>query len=321
MTNLKTNINTKTNIKKISTLAEQVRKPPRMKWRGQRFVLDIHGGRPEDFARLTSFFDTSVVRAAVVAKEFGRNKVHPHWQVYFELAKETLKVRTLLRDVLRHEGFHVETARASKESNVAYVYAVDKPHEAGFVEYVKNVAVPLRYQPEKASFWRSIVLRPFQQRLLEIATSPGDRRSIYWIYEESGNTGKTILAEYLHIFHGAVITGGTTTDMKHAIARWSEIVGADPTIIIVDLARSDTFSRDSAKAIESIKNGLFFDGKYESAMAHAFLKPHVFVFSNSSPAAFRGYFSSDRWSVFRITDDLCLEPETLGTPLKNSKKQ
>ena len=287
------------------------KKTPIMKWRGQRFVLDIHGQHQTDFEKLTAFFETDAVRCACIAKEFGKNKVHPHWQVYFELPKESLKIRTELIEILGHEGFHVEKARGSKEANVAYVYAVDKPHEAGFVEYAKNVAVPLRYQPEKSAFWRNIILRPFQKAIVEMVKQPYDRRKICWIYEETGNTGKTIISEYLHIFHGAVITGGSESDMKHAISRWSEIVNADPTIIIIDLARSDSFNASSAKGIESIKNGLFFDGKYESAMVHAFIKPHVFVFSNQSPVAYKSFFSDDRWIVFRIKTDLSLGHETL----------
>lgn len=284
---------------------EQPRVQPRVqkKWRGQRFVLDIHGQRKSDFERLIAFFDTDAVGVACISREFGKNKVHPHWQVYFELVRESLKIRTELIEVLGHEGFHVEKARGSKDANVAYVYGVDKPYEAGFVEYTKNVIVPLRYQPEKAEFWRTLVLRPFQQSIIDMARLRADRRSIVWIYEETGNTGKTIVAEYLHIFYGAVITGGSEADMKHAIARWSEIVGADPTIIIIDLARSDAFTLSSAKGIESIKNGLFFDGKYESTMMHAFLKPHVFIFSNQSPAPYYNFISRDRWSVFRIDLD------------------
>ena len=127
-----------------------------------------------------------------------------------------------------------------------------------------------------------------------------DDRSIYWIYESVGNTGKTKLAEYLHIYHGAIVTGGAASDMKHAVKRWQEIAGHYPMIIIVDVARSDRFTLASAKALESIKNAFFFSGKYESGMAHARDKPHVIVFSNREPRL--ANFSSDRWKVAEIID-------------------
>ena len=115
-----------------------------------------------------------------------------------------------------------------------------------------------------------------------------------------GNTGKTMLAEYLHIYYGAIVTGGTATDMKHAVKRWQEIAGHYPMIILVDVARSDQFTQAGAKALESIKNAFFFSGKYESGMTHDVKKPHVIVFANCAPK--REYFSSDRWKVAEIVN-------------------
>lgn len=273
------------------------------KFRGQRWVLTIHGQRDEDLKRLVEFFDSDAVRCACISREFGENKIHPHWQVYFELEQRVQNVRSMVVGVLGHEDTHIEKALGSKEANVAYVYGVDKHHEVGFVEYAKNVSVPRRYNSQAADFWNNFVPRPFQRDIIEIAKNPiWEDRLIYWFYESMGNTGKTKLAEYLHIFHGAVITGGRAEDMKHAVSRWQQIVKADPTIIIIDMARSDSFNETSAKGIESIKNGLFFDGKYESAMLHAVKKPHVFVFSNESPEKYQQYFSRDRWKIYEIVD-------------------
>jgi hypothetical protein len=273
------------------------------KFRGQRWALTVHGQTKEDFEKLVKFFDTDEVRCACISKEFGEHKIHPHWQVYFELEQRVQNARTMMIDVLAHEDFHIEKALGTKEANVSYVYGVNKHYEVGFVEYTKNVSVPIRYNPKAAEFWKNFVPRPFQKQIIEIAKNPDwEDRLIYWFYEPNGNTGKTKLAEYLHIYHGAIITGGKAEDMKHAVSRWQQIVGQSPTIIIVDMARSDSFNESSAKGIESIKNGLFFDGKYESAMLHAIEKPHVFVFSNQSPKIFEKYFSKDRWKIYEIVN-------------------
>ena len=194
----------------------------------------------------------------------------------------------------------MEKARGTTRANVKYVYGVGKCWEVGFVEYSKACEVPRDYDPEEAIFWRNWQPRPFQRELISIALSKGDRRHIYWIYESVGNTGKTMLAEYLHIYYGAIVTGGAATDMKYAVKRWQEIAGHYPMIILVDVARSDRFTEAGAKALESIKNAFFFSGKYESGMAHDVKKPHVMVFSNRAPN--RANFSGDRWKVAEIVN-------------------
>lgn len=270
------------------------------KYYGRRFVLTVHGQHKKDFNSLKSFFDQDFVDCAVIAREFGSHKIHPHWQAYFEI-KERRSLYWQVHDALEHDAFHLEVARGTREACVNYIYAVDKEYEAGFVDYNKNLRVPDRYQKGPAEFWNNLQLKPFQQAILDIACSPVNRRDIYYFFEEKGNVGKTIIAEYLHIFHGAIITGGKDADMKHAITRWQQITGHSPVIIVVDIARSQQFTAEACKAIESIKNGLFFDGKYESVMTHAFQKPHVFIFSNKAPDT--SLFSEDRWKIFQIMNE------------------
>ena len=281
-----------------------IKKPRIRLYEGRKWVLIIHGQHQLDFDKLIKYFKTDAVECAIIAKEFGKNKIHPHWQAYFELFERVNNVKNNLKALLGHDNFHVEKAEGTKRSNVRYVYAIDKYWEVGFVEYIKNVETPWDYRDTKPNFWRNIQLRPFQKDILDIAKSEPCDRTLYWIYEEQGNTGKTVLAEYLHIFHGAIITGGSCEDMKHAVSRWQEITGKNPVVIIVDLARSDRFDISSAKGIESIKNGLFFSGKYESAMVHAVDKPHVFVFANVKPD--RMLFSSDRWQIYQIDKEFKL---------------
>lgn len=91
------------------------------------------------------------------------------------------------------------------------------------------------------------------------------------------------MTKYLHLMKGAIVTGGGAADMKHAVARWSEICGHYPVVILVDIARSDRPNAYSYKALEALKNGIFFTGKYESAMVNSYSAPHIIVFSNFKP--------------------------------------
>lgn len=63
-------------------------------------------------------------------------------------------------------------------------------------------------------------MKPWMYVLKERVLSQATFRSIMWIWEPVGNTGKTYFAKYLHFFYGAILTGGKGADMKHAIARW-----------------------------------------------------------------------------------------------------
>lgn len=54
-------------------------------WRGARWTLVVHGQRSCDFEELVKFFNSDAVKCAVIAKEFGKYKIHPHWQCYYEL--------------------------------------------------------------------------------------------------------------------------------------------------------------------------------------------------------------------------------------------
>lgn len=294
------------------------RTPKREIYRGKKFILVVHGARTVDLNKLKKWFDNRLenhpwnssyedgngpsvvpeITSACISKEFGKNKIHPHWQVYFETSSEW-RIKGHIKAFLGHENFHVERAKGTKEANVRYVFGVDKSYEMGWIAYKKNVIVPRDYSDRAYKFWKNFKPRDWQAELIPLITKEDvDAREVVYIYDEIGNTGKTKLAEYLHIYYAAVVTGGKSADMKHAITRWSEIVSKYPTVIIVDICRSETFV--DYTGIESIKNGLFFSGKYESAMLHSFRKPNVLVFSNFPPS--RSYLSSDRWKVGKITD-------------------
>lgn len=264
---------------------------------GKRFTLTVHGATKEDLQKLKTYFETDDVTLACVAWETGEHNIHPHWQVYFELNTEK-RMKDEITTILGHSDYHLENARGTTAANVNYIFAVDKSHEVGFIHYRKNTETPKRYREADVKYWENLKLKPFQQQIIEIVNKGPDRRTIYYIWEATGNVGKTTMAEYLHIYYGAIITGGSPSDMKYAVIRWKEITKHYPPIIIVDVARNDRIERTSYKALETIKNGLFFSGKYESGMTHSVAKPIVLIFANVPPDI--SQFSSDRWKIFKI---------------------
>lgn len=271
--------------------------------RGRRWCLTVHGARPEDcpiLVALKAEFQTDAYTCAAVAYETGKHGIHPHWQIYFQ-TESVCGMKARLAQVLGEQvGFHVKVADGTQRANLKYIYAVHKQHEIGWVHYTKNVLPPADYVPQKTEnlLWLRSNMKPWQRMVTTWVTGRADYRTIYWVWEPVGDTGKSYLAKYLHYFHGAILTGGSTSDMKHAIARWNEITGHYPVTILLDVARGDRITKPAFKGLEEIKNAMFFSGKYESTMVASCNPPHVVVFANQPPN--RSFMSSDRWAVYRI---------------------
>lgn len=131
-------------------------------------------------------------------------------------------------------------------------------------------------------------LYDWQERIDNIAAGPVDPRKIYAFIDFTGNKGKTWICQYLINKYGshnvAYFTGGRTQDIVFAY-HGEKIVCFD-------------FSRDpeqiSYDAIEHLKNGIMFSGKYSSC-TKMFNKPHVFLFANFELNA--GKLSADRWDI------------------------
>lgn len=134
--------------------------------------------------------------------------------------------------------------------------------------------------------------RGWQLQVIEIFKKEPDDRTIHWFYEEKGNVGKTTLCKYLVVKYNALMLTGKSADMYHMISKFS----SKRKIIIVDCPRSQQDYLNYG-ALEQIKNGLIFSGKYEGSQL-VFNCPHIVCFANCEPDYEK--MSSDRWNVVRI---------------------
>lgn len=132
----------------------------------------------------------------------------------------------------------------------------------------------------------------WQLDVMHIVGRDPDDRTIHWFWEPNGNVGKTSLCKYLVVHHDALMLSGKSNDMFHMLAQFPN----KRKLILVDIPRS---SQDFINygAIEMIKNGLIFSGKYEGAQL-VFNSPHLIVFANAPPDYTK--LSGDRWNVVRI---------------------
>lgn len=138
-------------------------------------------------------------------------------------------------------------------------------------------------------------LRPWQAQVLSIIAGEPDDRKLYWYWDRTGNTGKTALTKHLCLKHGAAFVCGKPGDIFHSVAERVRATGA-PRIIIFGYPR-DKEDHIAYGAMEQVKDGIFFAGKYESGQI-VMDNPHIFVFANFAPD--ESTMSKDRWVVVNI---------------------
>lgn len=139
------------------------------------------------------------------------------------------------------------------------------------------------------------VLYDWQKEVLDIIEKGPDDRTIHWFWEENGNTGKTSLVKHLCLKKNAIVVGGKSADIKYAI---SERVnnGCDIELVLLNITRT-VEDYISYEAIEAVKDGIFFSGKYESNMC-VFNCPIIICFANFEPE--RQAVSADRWNICKV---------------------
>lgn len=153
-------------------------------------------------------------------------------------------------------------------------------------------------------------LYPYQKYIIDLINKEPDNRTVNWFYEEEGNTGKTSLAKHLCLTHPkeCLFITGKANDIKYAITEFNKNEENDLKIVILHYTRSNE-DYVSYEAIESIKDGIMFSGKYESGMV-IFNSPHVICFANFAPNEEK--LSKDRWFI-RMIEHRELVPPHGGT--------
>lgn len=170
--------------------------------------------------------------------------------------------------------------------------AVADEHGESFVKYHKGLQaledqldIPLpdtTFQP-----------RPWQQQLLNILQSSPDDRTILWVADPAGGSGKSRLARHLCLNHKAICLSGKTVDMAHMYRK--------QPIAIFDISRAAAEHSDHVYTMaEKLKDGILSSGKYEGT-CKIFRPPHVIVFANFEPDA--GKWTPDRVKLIRPQED------------------
>jgi len=142
------------------------------------------------------------------------------------------------------------------------------------------------------------VLFPWQEDVKTACDEEPDDRTINYVIDEKGNTGKSKFCKLMGFKHGAlVLPWARTGDILNLVTK----LGAKKTYLF-DLSRTkpqDWSTGDISAAMESIKNGYVVNTKYETS-AFYMACPHIWCFSNQPPVL--SSMSKDRWKLWSIRD-------------------
>lgn len=147
-------------------------------------------------------------------------------------------------------------------------------------------------------------LREEQKQIADLFTEDEDPlfgRKIYWFWETAGCWGKSILATYMIDQMDAFECAGKGNDIFCGITSYIEANDEGPGIIIYDVPRSN-LKYINYGALEKVKDGKFFSGKYESKPVR-FNRPHIICLANEPPNL--DGVSLDRWIVKKLVKCDC----------------
>lgn len=138
-------------------------------------------------------------------------------------------------------------------------------------------------------------LYDWQEELLSVIKSENDDRKVYWYWETTGNVGKSQFTKLCVAKYNCIpAISGKYADIINLVFKQDM---DKCRCIIFDIPRNNGNSV-SYSAIESIKNGLVVNTKYETGYK-MFNPPVVIVFSNSPPEEHK--LSADKWVIREIT--------------------
>lgn len=136
------------------------------------------------------------------------------------------------------------------------------------------------------------VLHDWQKSLKERLDSEPDDRSIVFVVDYRGNSGKTWFAHWYCSLHDGcqVIQPAKKADMAY-------VLDATVRVLFIDAPRSKQGEYLQYDFLEDVKNGYVFSTKYESRVKEL-QKVHVVCLMNEDPDMAK--LSSDRYNVIKI---------------------
>lgn len=202
-----------------------------------------------------------------------------HYQGYFNL-KTKKKLSTCVNEFDEFPGIHLSPASRTGRKALQDYCLKDATRQAG------------PWADKRVYMGQDLYAVPYswQANLQDICLGPANDRTVIWIYDPEGNAGKSKFTKLMaYRYQAAFMAYSKTSDLINLAYK------SDASIFIFDLTRAkplDIGGQDLYAALESIKNGMLVNTKYETG-TKLFMPPHVLVFANCKPDMSK--LSQDRW--------------------------
>jgi len=141
-----------------------------------------------------------------------------------------------------------------------------------------------------------LMLYDWQRQILGEVKLPPDNRTLNWVYDPDGNKGKSIFCKFMtYHYKYPTLQFADAKDLSNLI-----IKNYHKRAYFFDLTRTKPAqfsSRDIYSVMESLKNGMVQNTKYETQTL-LMGPPHVWIFSNQLPKM--SSLTGDRWKIWEI---------------------
>lgn len=246
--------------------------PPKQISPAKRWCFTFNNYTDEDISSIVSVMN-SECKFYIIGKEIGKVCGTKHLQGYCEFIQKVRPKNMFSTKI------HWEKCRGNRQDNVDYC------KKDGEVIASKGLPKPIKVIEN---------LYPWQKEIEDIILQEPNDRKVYWFWDETGNIGKSSFIKYCCVkYRVAFCCGGKYSDIMNLIFNTDMDACS---CVMFDIPRCSG-AGISYSSIESIKNGLVCNTKYETGYK-VFNSPHVVVFANSPPDI--DMLSEDRWIIKQL---------------------
>jgi hypothetical protein len=157
--------------------------------------------------------------------------------------------------------------------------------------------IAILQDPDKRYPWQNFIFHEIFDQIPTSLQAPDDR-TIYWITDEEGCSGKSKFTKFCCVHNDAIakLSFGSAQQLRSAV-----ISAGAKELYILDMPR--TLGEDDSLAAvmsvaEDIKNGFVVSSFYGQSSKLIMNPPHIVIFSNKRPNV--KYLTSDRWRCYTI---------------------
>ena len=240
-----------------------------------RWIMVLNNWTDDELKSISSIC-SKYCKYATIEKEVGDNGT-PHLQGYFEL-----KSKARPSSIFNNKRIHFEKAKGTREQNDIYCSKDN------------NIVVSIGH-PKPIKIIETLF--DWQKKVEDLILTEPDDRKVYWFYETKGNIGKSQFIKYCIVKHKVLFcNGGKMSDIMNLVFNQNM---DECNCVMFDIPRANE-GCVSYSALESIKNGMVCNTKYETGVK-IFNSPHLICFANFPPKEI-DKLSADRWVITNLRE-------------------